>query len=230
MRFHYDQQSQFELFPGGKEESQPRSGSRFILANLTLTSDNLVILFVVVLMALVLSYSFGIERGKRAARSRAAQATMPILQATPATAKTPAAVNATTAAIAKPQALAATQPAVVIKANQAVLKTTPAVAVPAVAQPARSPVVVNSVPSLTQGLPSEKTIDKAYTVQVASFKDRTYAQKEAMDLRKKGYDAQVIPKGNHLIVCIGQFNDSEKANTALQKLKKRYKDSLVRRL
>lgn len=76
----------------------------------------------------------------------------------------------------------------------------------------------------------EKNSDKIYTVQVASFKKEKYAQKEAMNLERKGYEIFVLPKGKHSIVCVGKFAQHDKAKSVSRKLRKRYKDCLIRSL
>ena len=73
-------------------------------------------------------------------------------------------------------------------------------------------------------------IKKFYTVQVASYKGEKYAQKEASLLKQKGYDILVLPKGAFSIVCVGKFKEKEEAKNFSQKLKKQYKDCLVRSL
>ena len=90
-------------------------------------------------------------------------------------------------------------------------------------------------------IPQEKSTDEvqppvapvetgSYTIQVASFKQIEYAQKEAEGLRKKGYEIFVFPKGNYSIVCVGKFLRKDDAGVTLTQLKKTYKDSMLRRL
>lgn len=70
----------------------------------------------------------------------------------------------------------------------------------------------------------------SYTIQVASFKQLEFAQKEAEALRKKGYEIFVLPKGSYSIVCVGKFPRKDDAGITLAKLKKTYKDLMLRRL
>ncbi len=75
--------------------------------------------------------------------------------------------------------------------------------------------------------------EKAYTIQVASFKKEQYAKKEANILRNNGYrnqDIFVLDKGKYSIVCVGSFHEKDQAKLLLGKLKKRYKDCLIRSL
>lgn len=71
-------------------------------------------------------------------------------------------------------------------------------------------------------------VDK-YTIQVASFKKDTTAQREASWLKDKGYEAFVLRKGDYAIVTVGQFNQAQEAKVYSQRLSERYKDCLVRR-
>ena len=80
------------------------------------------------------------------------------------------------------------------------------------------------------GLASEKTLNFSYTIQVASFKDEAYAQKEASALKRKGLDAFVAEKGDYRIVCVGKFRNKDQTNLLVPKLKRKYTDCLVRRL
>jgi len=73
--------------------------------------------------------------------------------------------------------------------------------------------------------------EKIFTIQVASFKLRKNAQREADRLKDNGHeDAFVLPKGSYTIVCVGKFSQKADAREFLSKLPSRYNDSLVRRL
>lgn len=78
--------------------------------------------------------------------------------------------------------------------------------------------------------PREKTVDKIYTIQVASFKRLRSAKKEAEELRRRGFEVKVLPKGNYKIVCVGEFKEKNEAASFKKKLPSRYKDSLIRSL
>lgn len=69
-----------------------------------------------------------------------------------------------------------------------------------------------------------------YTVQLASYRSKSYAEKEAEQLKKKGFKALVISKGSYSIVCVGNFANKEMARPLLSELKKAYRDSFIRRL
>jgi len=69
-----------------------------------------------------------------------------------------------------------------------------------------------------------------YTIQVASFLNRVNAQKEADILKRKGLSPLILSKGKFSIVCVGNFSKREDAETLLPKVKKEYRDCLIRRL
>lgn len=69
-----------------------------------------------------------------------------------------------------------------------------------------------------------------YTVQVASFRTNSYAQKEVALLKKRGYKAVTLNKGEHIILCVGNFPEKEEAQALLSELSRYYKDCRIRRL
>lgn len=79
-------------------------------------------------------------------------------------------------------------------------------------------------------LPKQKVKAQNYTIQLASYKTKTYAQKEAELLKKRGLLPLVISKGKYIILCVGNFADKETAKTLLTELQTRYAGCFVRRL
>lgn len=69
-----------------------------------------------------------------------------------------------------------------------------------------------------------------YTIQLASYKTRKYAQKEADTLKKKGLLPLVLSKSGYAVLCVGNFSDKEAAKASLFEFKKRYRSCYVRRL
>lgn len=78
--------------------------------------------------------------------------------------------------------------------------------------------------------PVKGQVTSAYTIQVASYEKKIFAQKEAQALKKKGLSASVLSKGKYLIVCVGNFSNRNAAEPLLSELKKRYRDCMIRRL
>ncbi|MFA4888192.1 MAG: SPOR domain-containing protein [Candidatus Omnitrophota bacterium] len=69
-----------------------------------------------------------------------------------------------------------------------------------------------------------------YTIQLASFKGREYAQTETERLKRKGLAAFVLTKGEYMVLCMGNFPTKEAAQTALPEIKKYYAGCQIRRL
>ncbi len=211
MNIHFGNQSQFELFPGTTGEPIENSAPRFIFSRVVLTFENLVVVFVFVIVSLIIAFSIGVERGRIKARLArpVAQLTTPTLPQTSVMPHSQISLNTTpTASIVKSIAAVASTP----EASREV--------VPA--------------PALSGGLPQtgglQKGVDKGYTVQVASYKKESMAVKEAGDLKRQGLASFVSAKGHYTIVCVGRFTTEQQAKQMLGKLKKRYKDSTIRSL
>ncbi len=78
-------------------------------------------------------------------------------------------------------------------------------------------------------LEGKKDISK-YTIQVATFKTEVYAQREVKRLEEKGVEASIVPRGDFVSVCVGNFSEKQEARVALKQLKKTYQDCFIRRL
>ncbi|MFA5156260.1 MAG: SPOR domain-containing protein [Candidatus Omnitrophota bacterium] len=69
-----------------------------------------------------------------------------------------------------------------------------------------------------------------YTIQLASFQNKNLAKKEAEALKKQGLAPMIITKGSYNILCVGSFTSKETAKPLLSEIKKKYRDSFIRRL
>lgn len=78
-------------------------------------------------------------------------------------------------------------------------------------------------------LPLKETLQN-YTIQVATYKYKTSAEREAEALEREGFSPLVISTGKHIVLCVGKFSDKETAQQLQSKLKKRYQDCFIRRL
>jgi len=79
-------------------------------------------------------------------------------------------------------------------------------------------------------IPLPQIQEGGYTVQVASFQTKRNAEIETEKLKKKGFSALVLSKGEYIIVCVGNFSDKETAKSLLPRLKQNYRDCYIRRL
>ena len=97
-----------------------------------------------------------------------------------------------------------------------------------------TPATVNPAPIKTLPRPAGSyAINQSaqgFTIQVASFKTRDFAKREAELLKRKGLNPIILPKGNFTILCVGNFNNKEQASPLLSELKKRYPGCYIRRL
>jgi len=71
---------------------------------------------------------------------------------------------------------------------------------------------------------------QSFTIQLASYKTKTSAQKGAEILKKRGLSPVVLPKGNYIILCVGNFSTKETAKPLVTELQKQYKGCYIRRL
>jgi cell division septation protein DedD len=195
--------TQIELFPSPEEKPASGRRSRVFFCRLTLSTESVVILAIAIIILMVVSFSLGIEKGRRLVKGAAAK--RPALAAEPVA-----------------RGLAAVAPAAAAEPEPA-----PAAAPVAEAPPAR-PDAEAPAPASETG--PKKDVDNFYTVQVASFRTEKYAREEAMKLKGQGYDTLVVEKGKHSIVCVGKYSVEEEAKVASRQLRKTYKDCLIRRM
>lgn len=79
-----------------------------------------------------------------------------------------------------------------------------------------------------QGTP--EYIHNYYTIQLASYQNKTSAQKEAEALKKRGLAPLIVSKGKFSVLYVGNFPNKKTAESLLVELRKRYRDCLIRRL
>jgi cell division septation protein DedD len=71
---------------------------------------------------------------------------------------------------------------------------------------------------------------QGYTIQIASFKSRDFAQQEASALRRLGFNPTVLASGSYVVLCVGNFSDKESAKSVLADLSKKYQGCFLRRI
>lgn len=209
----FKKQSQFELFPGSPEATPHKEGSHFSFHPWTLTFENVVVASVVFLMSLIIAFAFGVEQGKGV---QVAQVSGRAVLAETVPERTQ--VSAPQQVEGVPIMSAAVHPMGVSKTVTAEI------------------VGEDLTKEEQKEAEPEKSIDKAasldtiHTIQVASFKQKERADREAGTLIQKKLDAFVVKKGTHYIVCVGKYNERSQANGILKNLRKTYKDCLIRSL
>ena len=205
MNINPKRQSQFELFPRPSKSSSGGFRTPRLTKDLTLSLENSIVLCIIFVMALVLFFSFGVERGKRIAlRSDTDSEEGKIIHT-----------------VRDDNAQKPEQPVPVAGQEERVVF------------PVNVPEEIREEqdPAVKPPLEKNQEQEKLFTIQVASFKLEKYANQEADRLRKSGHsDTFVMPKGDYSIVCVGKFMQRDEAKKFSSKLRKRYNDCLVRRL
>ena len=208
MDFREQKPSQFELFSYSHDSNQGDVKSAFSLRELTLSIENIIVMLIIFIMGGVLFYSLGVEKGRQI-KSEHLAATENITDKTQES-----------AIIIHP-----------VDENgrlKEIADLTPSDEI----EVAEEKIEVISIPQIQElnDEPAELSIESPFTIQVASFKLNKNAKIEAVKLEKKGFEVSIIRKGNYSIVCVGKFRQASEAKTFTRKLKKKYKDCLVRRI
>jgi len=100
-----------------------------------------------------------------------------------------------------------------------------------VAAPVKEEVKAAPLPISQVSIAQTSLIEKQnYIIQIASYKTRVSAQKEANNLKKRGFTPLLFTNGEYIAVCVGSFINKEAAQSALLKLKKYYKGCYIRRM
>ncbi len=210
--------SQIELFPGVAANPAVQKNSRLFARSLTVPVENLFVLTVVVIMSLVTAFSIGVESGKRLiVKEKDLRRSVFQRPGNLPDQKTAGKAGSAGSVDMPKEQRIPTAGRAPEKAREA-MEDDPGQDIRFDEQP-----VLAVVP----------TGEKAFTVQVASYKKEKYAQQEAMGLKDKGYKGHeifVLPKGNYSILCVGKFDQHDQAKVFSEKLRKKYKDCLVRRL
>ncbi len=202
---HFQNQSQFELFPQSKNNPQEPEKKRFLLRDLTFPIENIIVILIIVVMGFVLAFSYGVEKGKM--------------------------TDFSTAEASKNNDAKLTENAIIEPPTETkiqVVEKDSARSNSASSKVKEEKIEVLKIPAIEE-IEEDVPLNN-YTIQVASFKREVNARKEALTLKKKGYESHVVPKGSHSIVCVGKFIAKLEAERFSSKLKNKYKDCLVRRL
>jgi cell division septation protein DedD len=200
--------SQLDLFSQGRistEEDAPRSSStRFSDIR---KYEKTLLITIGFIVTVIVSFSLGVEKGKRLAAVR------PLSGFDTARAAKPVIIPE------QPYKPAATPvPAAVLKTVPQ--KTAPAPIPAAAPAPAQEPAAVPVIAGTAGN----------FTIQIASFKAKAHAVREMEILKQKGQPAYIAPQGKYTVLYVGKFKDKETARSLLSELKKNYQDCFIRRL
>jgi cell division septation protein DedD len=221
MNINY-KQPQFELFPANSATLEDVNKPKFMLANLTLSIESLVVFSILGIMVGLFSFSLGVERGKQLAAQaldeRVAAAwnvgiRKPVL---PQPAAAVAAVSATTL-----------QQGMAQRGNAGFIKKVPV----ATAKPVlpTNPAVMPKQAPVAKPLAKAVPVGGNVTIQLATYKNENYAKNAAMALKAQGFQPFLMKKGDFWLVCSGRFASIENASAYLKKLPAKYRASQIRR-
>jgi len=198
MNINY-KQPQFELFPANSATLEDINKPKFLLANLTLSIENLVIFTILGIMIALFSFSLGVERGKHLAartldeRVSAAWNVGNRPMATPVLAAVPAEQMSSPPMAGSPHGYASLN-------------------------------IHRMVP-----MRASMGTGTRYTLQAATYGSEDYARQDALGLKAKGYPSFLIKNGKYWLVCVGSYNNKESAAPLLRKLPGQYRLSQIRR-
>src|SRR4030042_6226112 len=54
-------------------------------------------------------------------------------------------------------------------------------------------------------------VGQYFVIQLASFKNKSSAEREALQLKKRGFTSLVLSKGNYSVLCVGNFSNKQAA-------------------
>jgi len=198
--------SQLELFSQEKEHFQTKStsGISAFFKNIKIYEKR-VLLIIAFIFTAVVSFSLGVENGKRSMYGSASL-------------NFDLASKDSTMGNQKISVTQAINPTVKVSTDRKKVKE----------------VSVNRILASTNILilPQETTNIRtnSFTIQLATYKTKTFAQREADTLKNKGLSPIVLSRSGYSVLCVGSFVNRESAQSLLSQLKKSYPDCLIRRL
>lgn len=198
----------FRNFDNKMEISQRRS-----IIHLPL--DTFIMLSIVVVLLLILTFSLGVEKGKKfyllahkeekTLKTVEMESRLPVIDvqnSTDSTLKT----NITTLKIEKPMMVKTN--GMIVQGKTLRIKDTPV--------------------KIISTKPSE--IREKYVIQLVSYRKREKALEESKRLKASGYPILLLDKGEYVVIFVGAFVDKNEAQNKFTALKKQYKDCFIRRL
>ena len=213
MNINY-KEAQFEFFPDSGRTQDETKRPHFMAARFNLSIENLVIFSIVSIMVVIFAFSLGVERGKRIALVSFPTSAVP---------QTPAAAGIV------PVSVKAVKP---VERKWFFQKEQPVQAAADTLDKGIAKIALKMDVPAAEASPVKESVPAAggFTIQVASYKSEKGAQREASVLKGKGYQVFMLPKGQHIALCVGSFQSKMDANVFGKKLKGKYQDFVVRRL
>jgi len=179
---------------------EPRPGTQDLMPRYLWRYEKTLLIIICFIITSIVSFSLGVEKGKR---------------------QTSLKLNANLETASLKPAETQQKTDAVVKATTTRTKT---------ASSAATEAKTDSIKKESVNLPAQNIKPGNYTIQIASFKDRSRAEQEAERFKKKGLETIILSKGQYTIVCVGHFSNKESARSLLVDLKKSYNDCYLRRL
>jgi cell division septation protein DedD len=211
---------QGELFREEEPFRTANSESKSFLSQyrLAVTFDKLLIALIALLVAFVLTYSFGVEHGKRVMEKHL-EALVPVYGESLHTEKKT--VSSDSLAEVLPQGASDTPKETILVVNQDI--------------PAESK-AASGLQGLVQDKPEtflpppDPSRKDDFTVQLVTYASEHLAAKEVDRLKSKGHESFVIPSGRYFQVCVNYFKNKSQAKSFLRDLRSegRYPDAYIR--
>ena len=186
---------------------------------LALTLDKLLIVAIGMVVVFALTFSFGVERGKRAMEKRLASlfpTRSEILPREPVK--------------EEPTSNSDHGTVLLVKDETSELQTTETAAEVLKAAEGSSLINSDAAPTKESSSSTELVKQGKYTIQLVTYKDAKMAEREATRLKSNGHDSFVIPSGSYFQVCANFAETHSKAKLLLKQLREtgRYPDAFIR--
>jgi cell division septation protein DedD len=195
-------QEQLRLFKT-EDDASAAAQRKMILIPL----DTLVLLAVVVLLLFVVSFSLGVERGRKA--------TFNVIERSKQT------------DIAKDTLyLDMITPKNTVRNTMVQTETNKPVGSKVVSA-AQNITTANEQRTKIITAKEQKTL-KGYYIQIGTYNNEAFAHDEAKKIQDKGFPTTVTRKGNFFILYVGSYNSEQEAQKALGSLKRIRKDCILR--
>jgi len=169
------------------------------------TLETAVFLGIGILMAMVLAFALGVEKGARQVVAPEVLEEKAAAQAVPS---------------ARPTPLVKTTPTGITKTDKS-------------AKIAERPAASAFKPPVTQGMkkpaPAPLAPTGTYTIQIATFRNRQSAEEEAARLKKSGYTAAIALSGEFYAITVGNYAFRVDAERDLKRLRPAYSDCYIRK-
>ena len=206
-----------EMFKTDDDASsgQGESGGNFSRLKKIRDYQKVVYVFVAFIFVSLVSFSFGVEKGKRQVAG-----IMPVIRIEPVS--SPMAESISSLPAQQDRAAPPRQaPVLLVNKNTALAQEKEKTVLPDKKTEKNNP----------QAKPSAKESTRAgYTIQVASISNVKNVDSELSRLKNKGYAAFSLTKGKYIVICVGRFSLKEDAQINLVKMKSSYPDCQIRRL